>query len=98
MPMHFLGGLWISLIVFAFFSTKLSKNEWVAVLSACGIVLCVGLLWEAYEFGMDYFFNAHLANPLDSTSDVFFDIAGGFSGFLVSEWYRLHSLKEPNTL
>lgn len=85
MPMHFLGGLFSSLIIIYvllnyswFVNLKIVKK----VLLVLFLVFVVGILWEGYEL-----FFAIITKQkqilLDSTSDIFFDIAGGIQGILV---------------
>lgn len=76
MPMHFMGGLWLGLSFIWLFSTKE-----VSAMSVISIILCilvVGVIWEVFEL---YFINHIAQNPfnlLDTLSDLFFDLAGGF--------------------
>lgn len=75
MPMHFLGGFWISLASLYFFPLK--DRSFNSILKILVFVLIVGVGWEIFEV----IFNNILArmnfNTLDTLSDVCFDMAGG---------------------
>ncbi len=85
MPMHFLGGLWIGLLSLSVLGTskffpKLKKATFFKIcLSTILLVLLIGLFWEIFEYSVQGFLGLVLANPLDSLSDVMFDLAGGLS-------------------
>ncbi len=85
MPMHTLGGVWIalaSLFIYKYRRTTLDdifypkKLFFVALIS----VVAVGLMWEIFEFGMERVGTLDLANPVDSFSDICFDLVGGILG------------------
>ena len=78
MPMHFLGGIWVSLFfIYVFFRNDLQFRAfgkvifWVAV---------IGILWEGFEI----FVNQHLGrmpfNALDSALDLALDLVGALVG------------------
>ncbi|MBP6883669.1 MAG: hypothetical protein KBC06_00315 [Candidatus Pacebacteria bacterium] len=75
MPMHFMGGLFLGLLFIYLFSSKdVAKTE---VLKILFWVLLFGIFWEFFEL---YFVNHIADNPfnlLDTSSDIFFDLAGG---------------------
>ena len=79
MPMHFLGGVcvfYVGVIVALPFLPRLGLKRFMALSVTLG--LAMGLGWEAFE----YYLYAHggviLFIPLDSISDVCFDLAGIF--------------------
>lgn len=85
MPMHFFGGLFTGLLIIwfllryqKFVNLSFAKTA-VTVLLA---VLVIGLVWEGYEFifaiigGQTYII-------LDSTSDLFFDLAGTIQALFI---------------
>lgn len=80
MPMHFLGGLWVSLTIIWLFSIQsLSLRSTLYIVLG---ILLVGVLWEFFEL---YFINHVAQNPFnitDTLSDIFFDLAGGFLAIL----------------
>lgn len=85
MPMHFWGGAWLMTLVLA---TRLvirptdttsdpmqvTRRTW---LFALLFVFLIGFAWEAFEYIVQWYTGANLATPLDSISDLFFDMAGG---------------------
>ena len=91
MPMHFLGGFWIGYMVLFLYgvrnnaktdnSRSLLRVFWLLIVT----VLIVGLCWEVFEFTVQAITHANLANPLDSASDVFFDLAGGVASYLYAQ-------------
>jgi hypothetical protein len=93
MPMHFLGGLWIGLMgTWMYFLGPFAKKDKLITIScvACVTLLSVfiiGVLWEGYEYFVQVSIpGATIGNPLDSLSDLFFDMAGGVAAtmYLIS--------------
>lgn len=88
MPMHFLGGLFLgglSLYIYSHYVLKNNQKKWSLYRwfrMVLLFVLSFGVLWEFYEFFIDYFLKHTDNNILDTLSDVFFDTAGGMSAFL----------------
>jgi hypothetical protein len=85
MPMHTLGGLWIALAsLFVYKYRRTLPNDifypkklfFVALVS----VLVIGFLWEVFEFGIERIGILDLASPIDSLSDICFDLIGGIVG------------------
>lgn len=89
MPMHFLGGLWLSLagLWFYYFFLKPSPTRplTVARVIAVGILsgIVLGIGWEFLEYAIQAAVpGAAIASPLDSLSDLFFDTAGAVCGVI----------------
>lgn len=80
MFMHFLAGFWLSLCII--WLLKLENFSFKNILKIILFVLIIGLLWEMYEFYVDDNIARNGISTLDSTSDLFFDLAGGFSAIL----------------
>lgn len=80
MFMHFLGGFWLVLYLAWFFNPKEINLK--VILKMISGVLLIGLLWEVYEFYVDDNIAKNGISILDSTSDLFLDLAGGFSAIL----------------
>lgn len=81
---HFLGGALMAILFLNFFENHAEfysfKFNWLAVLVlALGFVALAGLLWEFYEFGLDFFFPELAAQPSleDTMTDLFLDLVGG---------------------
>ena len=88
MPMHFLGGLWLSLFFIWFFSLTdfpryvfYNHPDLKLFLQTIVFVLIVGVLWEFFEFFTNNYIGRDQFNIMDTSSDIFFDLAGGNLGF-----------------
>lgn len=76
MPMHFLGGVWVSLFfVYIFFKEESFAKLALKVMLS---LFCIGILWEVFEFATNNVIGRDPFNALDTVSDIFFDLAGGF--------------------
>lgn len=86
MPMHAIGGFWSGLFVIWLFAYRDLSNESPAklILKILFGVLLIGIGWEIFEFSANNYIaaNLFLANPLDSISDIFFDLSGGLVAIL----------------
>ena len=73
--MHFLGGVWVTFILFWFFPvTPLSKNYFPKLILG---ILFVGLGWEVFEIIFNNIIAGITFDLFDTLSDVFFDMLGG---------------------
>jgi len=93
MLMHFLGGLFISLVLlwlnyFRGLLGSFSKKK--AILIAILGTLVIGLLWEIFEFSLDTFITEKSWDMADTLSDLFFDLLGAGIGTI----YYYARLKE----
>ena len=84
MPMHFLGGLFVSfLLIYLFYSTTtkqpIAKSAFLLLLG----VLAVGVGWEIFEYIFNNVIGGQIFNPLDTLSDIFFDMAGAIIGIFI---------------
>ena len=82
MVMHALGGIFLAVVLGAlfqkYFSDKSFPRTFIILLT---LVLIMGILWEGYEYLVQYFIkNVHLADILDSLSDLVCDVVGGILG------------------
>lgn len=77
MPMHFLGGFWIGLVLF--WLLPLEKMSFKLVFEIILGVLLAGFLWEIFEILVDKSISQNPFNCLDTMSDICFDLAGGIS-------------------
>lgn len=78
MPMHFLGGVWISLAIIWF--SKIKEMTLSVMIKIILGVLFIGFLWEIFEMLVNDYTIKNLFNLLDTSSDICFDIAGGLFG------------------
>ncbi len=82
MPMHFLGGFWIGLMALWLASSKLelslgSKSLIPVALKVLLFVLFIGIGWEIFEILVNEVITDNPFDYLDTSSDIFFDLAGG---------------------
>ncbi len=81
MPMHFLGGVFLGLSLSYVFKKFKLVGENISLIKFSLLVILftfiIGALWEGYEYIVQFYTHASLANPIDSLSDLFFDIVGG---------------------
>jgi hypothetical protein len=89
--MHFLGGLWLGLMVFALahrFSPDLLRHPVVMILVLVSGTLLIGFMWELLEFFIDILLGTNTFQPdlPDTMADLGFDILGSLvaaAGILV---------------
>ena len=84
--MHFLGGLWAGIFFLWVFNPKTASRS--LTLRIALFVLAIGLGWEIFELLVDKVLSHNPFNILDTTADVFFDLAGG----LTAVFYYVRSL------
>jgi len=95
-PLHLLGGLFIGLGAIwldnqsaRFFGERHPLEKLILVL---GVVCLVGVFWEFFEFGLDYFYSLGIVgfksqlSVADTIGDLFLDLLGGFIA-LISDWF-----------
>ena len=80
MPMHFLGGVWLSLAILWFFPVKDLSMKSISMIILS--ILSIGVLWELYEILVNNLTAQIPFNTLDTISDVCFDLAAGFSALI----------------
>ncbi len=83
MPMHFFGGFWLSLASIWFLNKQkdifsLPSSFWKLVLIYILNVFIIGIFWEVFEIFIDKSITHNYFNILDTVSDLFFDLSGGF--------------------
>lgn len=82
-PMHILGGFWIALfgLITYYHSTLVERKDRTplfVIAFALSMTLCIGLLWELFEFGVDYSIALTSNNDLaDTLGDLINDVIGG---------------------
>ncbi|MEK7140847.1 MAG: hypothetical protein AAB815_03620 [Patescibacteria group bacterium] len=77
MPMHFLGGFWLGLLLIWFF--RIDKVSPRLIFKISLGVLLIGVSWEVFEFWANNFIGQIPFSIPDTLSDIFFDLAGGLS-------------------
>lgn len=83
-PMHFIGGASIAyasiLVLRKVRREVVIKDRFFEVLIVLGFVCIVAVVWEFYEFLIDYFFSLNWQLSLEDTmADFFFGLTGGLS-------------------
>lgn len=82
MPMHFLGGVVVMYLLVYLFYNRISIQKSSNLFYLLAGVLIVGLGWEVFEYFLLNLYAGQPFNIIDSTSDIFFDLAGGILGLL----------------
>ena len=81
MGVHFLSGLWVGMFFLYVLSTKnpilLSLKSFLKITL---LVLIIGILWELFQYIMNIISTTPF-DPVDSTSDVIFDLLGSALSF-----------------
>lgn len=79
MPMHFLGGFCTTLVLIWLLSFKkeILDLDFNLISKIILGVLFIGISWEVFEILFNNIIAENPFNVLDTTSDVFFDLAGG---------------------
>ena len=84
-PMHFLGGFWVGIFFFWFFSyaevpfvrQPVRAITGQTLMHAIFFLILVSLAWEAGEFLTTNHIGLALWSMSDTAGDIFFDLAGG---------------------
>ncbi len=82
MIMHFSGGFWVALASIWLFSNTKSFFNKSFVLKTFSLVFLVGVGWEIFEIIFCNYIAGNTFDVLDTTSDIFFDLAGGIFAIL----------------
>ncbi|MEK6898044.1 MAG: hypothetical protein AABX28_01655 [Nanoarchaeota archaeon] len=83
MMMHFLGGIsagYSFFLVLSYFESEysLKLNRFFTILFVTSLVAFIAVLWEFYEFAVDYFFGTNWQASLgDTMLDLLLGIVGG---------------------
>ena len=80
MPMHFLGGFWLGLIVIYLFFLK--DDVFKSIFKILFFVSSIGIGWEIFEIVVNNYVTQNYFNYLDTISDIFFDLSGGLFAIL----------------
>jgi hypothetical protein len=97
-PMHFLGGFISAVLFFWLFGRALPhfvhlyKHFAVTLIFVLGWCALIGVLWEFFEFGLDFFFIPERfakafeqAGVADTMADLFMDLIGGTTFALITK-------------
>lgn len=93
-PMHIMGGMFLSLLSGALFFKKIrSLSQREVLVTILLFVLIVGLGWELFEYIVQAFIkDAPLASIPDSIKDMVMDLLGG----LLTSLFVLRAIKRYN--
>lgn len=89
MIMHTLGGIFIaSLSLWYYFFRKTEAAQIVSLKTRAFVVsflsvAIIGIGWELFEFSVDTFITFSKHDPVDTSSDLFFDALGGILAVLM---------------
>jgi len=86
--LHFFGGLMVAAILLGFLEEKphifiLSQNKFFSLIVIVSFVALIGVLWEFYEYALDYFLVIHQMKLSDTLFDLFFDLLGGATAGII---------------
>lgn len=81
MVLHFLGGVMVAMILLYYAEKwpsfiQLPGNWFVRFIFVVSFVALIGVLWEFYEYALDYVFRSFDLQLSDTLSDLFFDLFG----------------------
>ncbi len=94
MPMHFLGGFWLGLAFL--WLIPIDEPSLSKVFKIIIGVLIIGIFWELFEIGVNDILAKSPFDMVDTVSDLFFDISGGFAS-MIYFFTRIMRIV-PNTL
>ena len=90
-PMHMLGGFWIALfgLVTYYHSplvTRKDRSTFFVVAFTLAVTMCIGLLWELFEFGVDHSIALSDNDLADTLGDFVNDMIGAAIATLFFLW------------
>ena len=94
-PMHFLGGIWLSFCFLWYYYTyqqpglRRTVQEVFAI--ALSGTLTVALLWELFEYLVNFYIILNAYDVLDTIKDLVIGMAGGLTGatiFYEKKYYK----------
>ena len=92
--MHFLGGIWLGLVfIWLFWGKEFNLKLFLKIILG---VLLISVLWEIFEIIFNNILAGDPFNFLDTTSDVFCDLAGGT--FAIFYFSKRIMFKEKNKI
>src|SRR3989339_1196126 len=77
MPMHFLGGMWVALLLAWYLSDESFSADSIGRVILGAFI--VGLSWEVFELLLNEQFVQNAYDLPDTLSDIFFDLSGAFT-------------------
>ncbi len=82
--LHFFGGWLVAALFLSFFegqegSRILSEHKFVLLVIVLSFTALIGVMWEFYEYLINYFLQAFEMTLDDTLSDLLMDLLGGLS-------------------
>lgn len=100
MIMHTLGGIWVGSFALWFYFFRKPTDDpspskaFIFSISLAAISI-IGVVWELFEFSVDKFITLSRHDPVDTASDLFFDVLGSiFAVFIFFLVYNRNKLKK----
>ena len=94
-PMHMLGGFWVALFgLITYYHSSLvnrkDRSPLFVVALALALTMCIGLLWELFEFGVDHSIALSDNDLADTLGDFVNDMTGAIlaSAFFLMRGYN----------
>lgn len=90
-PMHFFGGLFTTLLIISFllrFKKVINFPNYKFAIIVLVLIFIFGFVWEVYEFTVITMIFKRENIPMDSLSDLFFDVAGGIEALFIYMRHR----------
>lgn len=89
--LHFLGGLWLGLNAVWIYNTQSYVRKfiyrWSSLVIAVSAAICIGVIWEIYEYVFGIPRSPFMSYPLDVLKDLILDILGGvLAGWFASRF------------
>lgn len=89
---HFLGGLWVGLIILWFFfssgyvykNLSLVRSTKIFLITIASVII-IGVLWEVWEVLAELVFINEAGYLLDTSLDIIMDILGGITAFIYAK-------------
>lgn len=97
-PLHLLGGLWVSLFILWYYSIFRNNNARIEerggmFIFALSGTFAVALAWELFE----YTINAYIVLDKYDMIDTFKDLLMGMIGATVGTWIFIHKIHKKHT-
>lgn len=89
MPMHFAGGLAVSLLVSYVFYSFISKGlfSYRKIIFLILATVFIGVMWEVFEYVFNNVIGGVPWDFVDTMSDIFWDTIGSIAGaFFINNW------------
>ncbi len=86
LPMHFLGGVVIALLAFTLYDLRIIPRSFISLFKVMLFVMLAAVIWEIYEYLAGTVYASNYI--LDTATDLFMGLSGGFIGYYVASKIR----------